>query len=727
MASTPVARSLAARALHALLLAAAAAVFAQGLTLPSGLGAAMAGAFAGSLCAERLERRRYRLFAVVALGILVAGLGLGLTGLLLGTPGLASAVGPTRTMVLGEIVRWASAAFGAALLLRAAALRYRAALAIEGSVAVLVVASTVSAHRDGMIARPLELSDWFWRQGIDPVYAFLGVGVLGAMLLAGLLAYGRSARRTLAQLLVVLVVGLLLSSRMESVELDAPQKNPVGTELGKKKDGKRDGPAAQGGGGSGQGDQERQSKDSDLPPPPKQSGRSNRPAAVVVFHRDVQPFGGVFYFRHAAFSQFNGARLVEATDFGRDPDARYDQARSRKMTIEGQHVGGDGRVAVATDVALMTEHTRTFALTDAEEVEPIPNPEPARFRRAYRVLSHVVEDGGIDRFLERRPGDPSWSDSAWEHYTEVPRDERYHDLARRLQAQVKPAYQSDPFALALMVKDYLQTNTIYSFKRRYEGDDPTAEFLFSEEKRGYCVHLAHSAAYLLRALGVPTRVSAGYAVMAKNLGSGSALLVKEGDAHAWAEVHLEGVGWVPIEVTPERTDVEPQPFEEKDLQQLLGEMARKEGRFERDDGQGPKLIDALRAIAAALPWVLLALLGLAYAIKVWRRLAPRLSGTENQPRLAYRAALDALAEAGHSRARGEPREVFAGRVPAPTFVRLTAVHVAAALGSKAPLGAAAGLPLVDLAAATGREVRRAVPAWRWMLGALNPVAWLWSR
>ncbi|CAN0597428.1 unnamed protein product, partial [Laminaria digitata] len=170
----------------------------------------------------------------------------------------------------------------------------------------------------------------------------------------------------------------------------------------------------------------------------------------------------------------------------------------------------------------------------------------------------------------------AWDERLWSHYAEIPHDERYHDLARRLQSGLREDYKSDPMALAFTIKRYLETKSTYSFQRKYVGKDPTAEFLFSEEKRGYCVHLAHSAAYLLRAVGVPTRVSAGYAVPASNLGRGSALLIKDGDAHAWAEIYLAGVGWVPIEVTPEKTDIEPPQFNEQDLQQLLGEMARQE-------------------------------------------------------------------------------------------------------------------------------------------------------
>jgi protein-glutamine gamma-glutamyltransferase len=710
----------AARFLHALLLATAFVVFAYNIVIPAGLVAGAAGAFAGVFLAEHLVARRYRLPVILFGSALSAAIGLLLVDMIVSAESFADLVEPTNALRVAEVVRWASVASAASVALRATSLRHRATLAIEGSVVVLAVATTVAAHRDGMIARPLEVSDWFWTQGIDPVAAFLGVGLCAAVLLAGILAYGRSSARTLVQLVLVLLLGLFLASRIQSADQDAIQKNALGKDLEKKKDDERD---KNGATGNGSGENKDNAFKDDMPR--GGDGKQNKPAAVVVFHKDVKPFGGIFYFRHAAFSQFNGIRLVETSRGDADVDARsgfpvVDQE------VPGPQKDAKGRTSVATDVALLTHHNRMFALVDPIEVGPMPNPEPARFRRAYRVVSNVVE-ADLEDMIGDFPGNTEWSDDLWDHYTEIPKDERYHRLAAQLQGSLRSEYQGDPLAQALAVKQYLEKEATYSFVRNYEGaDDPTAEFLFSEDKRGYCVHLAHATAYLMRAMGVPARVSAGYAIPAANLQGGSALLIKTGDAHAWAEIYLRTTGWVPIEVTPEKTDVQPQQFQEKDLQQLLGEMARKEGRNERQSYQGPKLGEILAQIAKLIPFVIAALIALAYAIKFWRLLAPAFTGQRRQPKIAYRAALDRLSAAGLFRVRGEPRERFAKRVldRAPSFGPLTNAHVSVALGSSRP---PEGGPLKKLAGSVGGEVRRNVPLWRWMLGLLNPVSWMWSR
>jgi len=714
--------------LHGTLLAIAFAIFAYRVALPAGLIAGALGAIVGVVLAQRLIAQRYRLLAVVGYGVAVLVAGLLSTMFVSSSAAAASAIGPPAALQLTEVLRWGPLTLGGTLVLRALSLRYRVALALEGAVVVLAVAATVAAHRDGMIARPLTVSDWFWTQGVDPVLAFLALGLVGGVLLAAILAYGRSPGRTLGQLGLVLLLGIYLASKIHGAD-EADRRSVTGDAL-EKDDEKQ----TRSGGGSGGEDDERRSEgkqspfDDGLPKAGDSDRPQNRPAAIVVLHNDVVPSNGVFYFRHAAFSQYNGVRLIEATTAGVDVDVPRAFPRQRAV-VSGVPEGAYGRTDVATDVALLEDHARMFSLIDPIEAAPRANPAPARFRRAYSTVASVLTSP-FDELMARDPGDPEWTDDAWEHYTRLPSDERYHALAAELQGNLRADYATDPLARAMVVKRYLETEATYSFKRNYDGEaDPTAAFLFSEEKLGYCVHLAHATTFLLRAMGVPSRVGAGYAVPMANLGGGSSLLIKSGDAHAWAEIYLEGVGWVPIEVTPEKTDVEPQAFAEKDLQNLLGEMARKEGARTRDAIQPPQVLRALRELLEMLPYLALVLVLIAYGFKIWRLLAPGVASTSSRPRIAYRAALDRLSAIGAARKHGESRERFAERVLdyAPSFAPLTSVHLADAFGSRALADGRDAAAVESLAKGVGHEVRSRVPRWRWVLGVLNPVSWFWSR
>lgn len=88
------------------------------------------------------------------------------------------------------------------------------------------------------------------------------------------------------------------------------------------------------------------------------------------------------------------------------------------------------------------------------------------------------------------------------------------------------------------------------------GDNPVDDFLFNTRK-GFCEHYAASFTVLMRAAGIPTRIVTGYQGGEYNP-LGDYLIVRQSDAHAWAEVWLQNSGWIRIDptaaVAPERVE-----------------------------------------------------------------------------------------------------------------------------------------------------------------------------
>ncbi|MDR1700769.1 MAG: transglutaminase domain-containing protein, partial [Lachnoclostridium sp.] len=85
------------------------------------------------------------------------------------------------------------------------------------------------------------------------------------------------------------------------------------------------------------------------------------------------------------------------------------------------------------------------------------------------------------------------------------------------------------------------------------------DYFLNENRKGYCVHFASSAVLMLRYLGVPARFVEGVFVdnkrlvdYAKNKEPFVAVLDK--DAHAWVEVFIDGIGFVPFDFTPGRSN-----------------------------------------------------------------------------------------------------------------------------------------------------------------------------
>lgn len=77
---------------------------------------------------------------------------------------------------------------------------------------------------------------------------------------------------------------------------------------------------------------------------------------------------------------------------------------------------------------------------------------------------------------------------------------------------------------------------------------------FLRTRSGYCVHYASALAVLGRAMGVPTRMVLGYrGGSAASKVSGS-YAVSANQLHSWVEAYIDGVGWVPFDVTPAADD-----------------------------------------------------------------------------------------------------------------------------------------------------------------------------
>ncbi|MCO5399175.1 transglutaminase TgpA family protein [Ralstonia soli] len=87
-------------------------------------------------------------------------------------------------------------------------------------------------------------------------------------------------------------------------------------------------------------------------------------------------------------------------------------------------------------------------------------------------------------------------------------------------------------------------------------DQQIDDFLF-RTRRGFCEHYASSFVFLMRAADVPARVVVGYLGGEVNAVSGD-IIVRQSDAHAWAEVWLDGRGWVRVDptaaVAPQRVE-----------------------------------------------------------------------------------------------------------------------------------------------------------------------------
>jgi transglutaminase-like putative cysteine protease len=121
---------------------------------------------------------------------------------------------------------------------------------------------------------------------------------------------------------------------------------------------------------------------------------------------------------------------------------------------------------------------------------------------------------------------------------------RVRDLAQ--QATVGAASTYDK---VLALEGWLAINTRYTLDipPLPSGADAVDQFLFVD-RRGFCEQIATSLVVMLRSLGLPSRVVAGYAPGLRNPFTGL-FEVRASDAHLWTEVWFPGVGWQSFDPT----------------------------------------------------------------------------------------------------------------------------------------------------------------------------------
>lgn len=113
--------------------------------------------------------------------------------------------------------------------------------------------------------------------------------------------------------------------------------------------------------------------------------------------------------------------------------------------------------------------------------------------------------------------------------------------------------------IVLTALDYFKNKPFYYTKKPdIMLDNPSDQFLF-DKKRGFCEHYASSFVLLMRAANIPARVVTGYQGIEKN-DVGNYFIVRQSNAHAWAEVWLKDKGWLRVDPTsmipPERIEAD---------------------------------------------------------------------------------------------------------------------------------------------------------------------------
>jgi hypothetical protein len=123
----------------------------------------------------------------------------------------------------------------------------------------------------------------------------------------------------------------------------------------------------------------------------------------------------------------------------------------------------------------------------------------------------------------------------------------YNPKAMQLAVEWRSNNTSDEAIANTALRYFNQNGFTYTLEPPLLGTHSVDDFLFTT-KQGFCEHYASSFVFLMRAAGVPARVVTGYQGGEYNE-LGGYYILRQADAHAWAEVWLATRGWVRVDPT----------------------------------------------------------------------------------------------------------------------------------------------------------------------------------
>ena len=359
------------------------------------------------------------------------------------------------------------------------------------------------------------------------------------------------------------------------------------------------------------------------------------------------------YWRGLVFSEFDGRAWTQADFFGPD----------HPVLERGTRDDGIVRLGEPVRYTLTMEPTHRnwlFALATPETDEP-----GIRRMRDARLVS--VDEIALRRNYEIR----SWldyrlePDSLHPHRAAIERELPPGANPETVRVAREWAQETpDVEALIGRLLGLFNASFVYTLEPPPLGTDSVDDFLW-DTRRGFCEHFASAFAFFMRAAGHPARVVGGY-LGGEMHPTENFITVRQFDAHAWAEVWIEGRGWVRVDpsaaVAPERVEMS--------LADLFGD----DERFLADS---PLSLIRFREIGV-INWLLLQSNWVEYAWATWvlgydRRQAEvlqRLLGRVDAPRLALlfatAAALSVLPYllvrlARRRRDRPDPRDALIRR------------------------------------------------------------------
>ena len=152
--------------------------------------------------------------------------------------------------------------------------------------------------------------------------------------------------------------------------------------------------------------------------------------------------------------------------------------------------------------------------------------------------------------------DPLYDDPEfYKHYTALPKgySKAAEELVNELIPEAKGIYEA-----AWTISDYFSNQNGYYYTN-YPGWITAGENVVDkllEEKKGHCGYYATTMITMARAMGIPSRLAAGYKTVASS--DGKYQVVDVASPYCWVECYIKNFGWISFDPTPKKRSLKPQ-------------------------------------------------------------------------------------------------------------------------------------------------------------------------
>lgn len=263
------------------------------------------------------------------------------------------------------------------------------------------------------------------------------------------------------------------------------------------------------------------------------------------------PMRLALYLRGAAFDRYNGHSWSRSLSGGQQ---RVEQIGNNVRLRRWPDPTRDRRLRIdleAIDPAVVFLPPDAAALRIWTPTNAVPSAVPALYSGQEGQLSYrSTSEGGLRYEViladGTEPPVPPLEPAARARYLALPSDlpPRVAELAKSWIGD-----ETDPERRAKRIEGALRKGYRYDLESPSGGaKNPLEDFLFVS-KRGHCEFYSTAMAILLRTQGVPTRNVNGFIGGTFNR-FGHYYAVRQGDAHSWVEVYVDGKGFVRFDPTP---------------------------------------------------------------------------------------------------------------------------------------------------------------------------------